>query len=228
MSLRPKLEDKLPSRETYEDFNKLGKQEIGFSDNPKSLYNNPPIPYSLDQIYRAPNPNTIPLYADSQIENSMNQLELEYNHVFSRELSDLQKCYWSDAQKYSGTVEESFYFKFLVFINNCKRSGITPSIVPQAFPIILHGSALDYFYHNCDGNTLTVKELHRQFIQRYENEEHRRNMERKWNSISLRIMILENQNLPMETVFRNLVDRLQQLQRVLDVALRSEAVLRQK
>ncbi|RKF82924.1 putative glycosyl transferase, partial [Golovinomyces cichoracearum] len=124
-----------------------------------------------------------------------------YNHGFSRELSDLQKYYWSDAQKYSGTLEESFNFnfKFLIFINSCKRSGIPPNIVPQAFPIMLHGSALDYFYHNCDGHTLTIKELHRQFIQRYENEEHRRNMERKWNSISLRKMILENQNLPMET-----------------------------
>ena len=32
--LRPKAEDKMSSRETYEEFNKLGKQKIGLSDNP--------------------------------------------------------------------------------------------------------------------------------------------------------------------------------------------------
>ncbi|TQS33548.1 hypothetical protein Golomagni_06104 [Golovinomyces magnicellulatus] len=179
-------------------------------------------------IYHAPNPNMAPLYDDAQLESALNQLELDYNYGFSREISNLQKCYWLHLQKYSGTKEESFNYKFFIFINNCKRSGIPPKTVPQAFPIMLHGSALDYFYHNCNGRNMTVHDLHKHFIRRIKNEEHRRNMERKWNSTSLRQMVKENPDKPMEGKFRKLVECLQQLQRVLDIDLRSESVLRQE
>ncbi|POS82128.1 hypothetical protein EPUL_006743, partial [Erysiphe pulchra] len=201
----------------FEKYCKLAKSSIEPLNNPVE-----------SNIYHTPNPSLTPLYADTQIESALNQLELDYDHGFGRELSNLQKCYWLESQKYSGTMEESFNYKFLIFINNCKRSGIPPKTIPQAFPIMLHGSALDYYYHNCDGRDMTVNDLHKHFIKRYENEEHRRNMERKWNSISLRQMVKSNPDMPMEETFRKLVERLQQLQRVLDIDLRSESVLRQK
>ncbi|RKF73486.1 putative glycosyl transferase, partial [Golovinomyces cichoracearum] len=168
------------NKDEYEKYRKLAESTIEKGNDSQNqicdeLSNN----HSEQNIYHAPNPSMTPLYADAQLQSALNQLELEYNHGFSRELSNLQKCYWLDSQKYSGTMEESFNYKFLIFINNFRRSRKPPNVVPQAFPIMLQGSALDYIYQNCDGRKMSIYDLHKHFIRHYENEEYRRNMERK-------------------------------------------------
>ncbi|RKF77701.1 putative glycosyl transferase [Golovinomyces cichoracearum] len=194
------------NKDEYEQYRKLAESTIEKGNDSHhqvcdELSNN----HSEHNTYHAPNPNMTPQYVDAQLQSALNQLELEYNHGFSRELWNLQKCYWLDSQKYSGTMEKSFNYKFLIFINNCKRSGIPANVYPQTFPIMLHGSALDYIYHNCDGQNMSIYDLIKHFIRRYENEEHRRNMERKWNGISLRQMVKDNPDKPMEENFWRLI-----------------------
>lgn len=63
-----------------------------------------------------------------------------------RELSNLAKIYSDDA-KYSG-CNDSYIFKLAIFHNICLRADVLPEAKIKAFPTMLKGLALDYYYFN--------------------------------------------------------------------------------
>ena len=93
---------------------------------------------------------------------------------------------------------------------------------------MLAGAALEYYYTSCRGQNLDITTLYERLRNRFEGEEHRRNMLREWNNTTLRQMIQEQLDKSKETVFRTMVQRLQNLQRGLDIELQSESNLRNK
>ena len=84
---------------------------------------------------------------------------------------------------------------------------------------MLAGAALEYYYTSCRSQNLDITALYERLRSRFEGEEYRRNMLREWNSTTLRQMIQEQPDKSKEVVFRTIVQRLQNLQRGLDIEL---------
>ena len=68
-----------------------------------------------------------------------------------RELSNLAKMY-TEESKYSGE-NNNFDFKLTVFHNICSRANVPEEAKAKAFPIMLHGLTLDYYYLNIANST---------------------------------------------------------------------------
>lgn len=67
-----------------------------------------------------------------------------------RKLSNLVKIY-IDNIRYNG-CNDSFTFKLAIFYNICSRADISSEVKIKAFPIMLKGLALDYYYSNINTN----------------------------------------------------------------------------
>ena len=93
----------------------------------------------------------------------------------SRELMAIAKSYANDNYKYSGEATDSFNYKFTIFVNHCKRAKVSPDALLKAFPIMLTGIALEFYYINCRGKYHTINDLFAVFKNYFEEDEHKRN-----------------------------------------------------
>lgn len=77
---------------------------------------------------------------------------------YGRELSNLAKLY-TDEAKYSGE-DDSFTFKLAIFHDICAQANIPHEAKLKAFPTMLKGLALDYYYSNISisGNVIAFDE----------------------------------------------------------------------
>jgi len=149
-------------------------------------------------------------------------------HNNSRELTTLAKLYTSDEYKYKGDPLDSFDYKYTIFIDNCQKAAISSNTLPQAFSTMLSGPPLKYYYTNCHNQNMMITELYSRYRDHFEGSEHQQNILREWNDITLQKMTRDQPDQQQETVFRNMVQKLQQLQRGLDNELRTESTLRNK
>ena len=88
--------------------------------------------------------------------------------------------------KYGGLITQSLDRSFAIFMDLCDRAEIPPKIYPRAFPTMLQGTALDFYYTNCSGYDLELKQLFRMFKDHFEGKEHVHNLLREWNATTLR------------------------------------------
>jgi hypothetical protein len=65
-------------------------------------------------------------------------------------LINLAKLY-TDEQKYSRD-NDTFDYKFNIFLDLCERTDVPPDIHIKAFPTMLKGAALNYYYTSCKTN----------------------------------------------------------------------------
>jgi hypothetical protein len=82
----------------------------------------------------------------------------------------LAKAY-VDEDRYSGHPDDSFEYKFSIFLDNCERVGIPPEAQNLAFPIMLTNLAKDYYYKSYRTNHLTLDQLHEAMQRRFETDE---------------------------------------------------------
>ena len=149
------------------------------------------------------------------------------NHGHSKELAALSKMYTND-DKYGGSPTESLNYKFTIFMDLCKRAEIPQETLPKAFPSMLRSMALEHYYSSCQGHGLTLQQLFQRFQAHFEEEEHRRNMLREWNSINLRTLIRASPDKNKGTVFTEMTHQLRQIQRSLDPKFQSDSTLRNR
>jgi hypothetical protein len=57
--------------------------------------------------------------------------------------------------KYSGE-DDNFDFKFTIFHDFCSRADVPQKAKVKAYPTMLHGLVLDYYYTNLKNVTLTL------------------------------------------------------------------------
>src|SRR5438045_8818690 len=75
---------------------------------------------------------------------------------------------------------------------------------------------------------MMITELYSRYRDHFEGSEHQQNILREWNDITLQKMTRDQPDQQQETVFRNIVQKLQQLQRGLDNKLRTKSMLQNK
>ena len=76
---------------------------------------------------------------------------------YRQELSIIIKMYIKKS-KYKGN-RDSFNFKLIIFYNICRRTNILYKAKAKAFPIILKGLVLDFFYLNNTINKLSFQDI---------------------------------------------------------------------
>ncbi|KAI6245663.1 hypothetical protein HI914_06006 [Erysiphe necator] len=151
--------------------------------------------------------------------------QLDGKQEFSRELTTLARLYTNDSQKYDGTLTDNITYKYSIFLNNCKNAGITFEMLPSAFPTMLHGRALEYYYMNCQNRNLSVENLITCFKEYFEGAQHRRHRLFEWNNISLRNILHQNPDHDKGKLFIEMVENLRKLQQGLDQEHRTDGAM---
>jgi hypothetical protein len=186
----------------------------------------------LGQAYTQPQVHTqsrIPAPVQSQAptpgRQEMPPYELDIPD-YSRQIANLSKIY-ADEDRYSGQSDDSFDFKFSIFVSNCVRSGIPMSAQGLAFPTMLTGLAKDYYYKSCQG-LHTVEQLCDAIHKRFETEEQGRLNLLNWDTLTLDSTIKKNPEKSTAQCLDILIKQMTTTQRNLPVAYHSDYILRDK
>ena len=145
-----------------------------------------------------------------------------------RELSNLAKIY-TDEAKYSGR-NDSFTFKLAIFHDICSRADVPPEAKMKAFPTMLKGLALDYYYSNISTSVVALNfdQVCNSIRNYFEGAEYKRSVLSKWNELTLKSVISKNEGKPMEECLEKLIDELRHLQHGLDPELRTDRFIHNK
>lgn len=127
-------------------------------------------------------------------------------------LVNLSKLY-TDEQKYSGNID-SFDFKYSIFLDLCERTEILREVYLKAFPTMLKGAALNYYYTSCKSNPYitSLQDLCANIKQYFEGAEHERNTLMKWNDLTLKKTLEKNPGKSIKDSLQLLVQELRALQ----------------
>lgn len=147
-----------------------------------------------------------------------------------RELSNLARMY-TDEQKYSGE-NDSLVFKMTIFHDICTRADVPPEARLKAFPTMLKGLALDFYYSNVSisGTATTLDQVCYSIQAYFEGAEHKRSVLSRWNETTLKSTMskTENDGKSMEVCLLLLIKDLRHLQFGLDPQLRSDEFIHNK
>jgi hypothetical protein len=103
------------------------------------------------------------------------ELDRQPQTDYSRQIANLSKIYTNE-DRYSSQLDDSFDFKLDIFVDNCKRVGILVEAFGLAFPTILTRLAKDYYYKSCR-NYSDVEQVCDAIRKRFEtNEQGRLNL----------------------------------------------------
>lgn len=131
---------------------------------------------------------------------------------------------YTDEAKYSGE-NDSFAFKLTIFHDICSRADVPHEAKLKAFPTMLKGLALDYYYSNVSiSGPMSFDEVCWAMRLYFEGAEYRRSFLSKWNGLTLKSIVgqTENEGKTMEECLQLLVKELRHLQHGLDPELRTE------
>lgn len=135
---------------------------------------------------------------------------------------------YNEDMKYGGLPTESLTLKFGIFTDLSSKAGLPKEGLATGFSSMLKGTALQHYYSSCHGHGFDIRQLLNRFENHFEGEEHRRNMLREWNSVSLRSEWSKDPNKPKAKLFNDMVERLRLIQQGLDPEYRSDSALRNK
>jgi hypothetical protein len=111
----------------------------------------------------------------------------------------------------------------------CDRADVPQSAKLKAFPTMLKGLALDYYYSNMStGTPITFDEVCFSMRNYFEGAEYRRSILSKWNNLTLKSVMTSNEGKSAEECLQLLIKQLRHLQHGLDPELRSEKFIHNK
>lgn len=146
---------------------------------------------------------------------------------YGRQLANLTKMY-TDESRYSGE-EDNFDFKLTMFRDLCDRADVPNDAMAKAFPTMLRGLALDYYYSNLSASKhLPFDDVCNAVRDYFEGAEYRRSTLTKWNSLTLKSVMEKNKDKSMEECLQLLLKDLRHLQHGLDSGLRDERFIHNK
>jgi hypothetical protein len=139
---------------------------------------------------------------------------------YARIVGEVAKMYNED-MKYSGH-NSSFRNKRTIFEDVCQRADLPPNQYMRAFPIMLKGLALDYYY-NTGLSKLSYLETCEKLRTFFEPPEYYRANLNKWNSITLNTVAASHPDKTIGEAVQLLVNELTELQHGLEEDLRKPA-----
>ena len=205
----------------FESVKESSKNPIISASNAPTLLANPnPVisstadptkqPASGNVLPNRPNPEQVQQY---QFKNapitSWNRSEPLRQEDGAKEIINLMKAYTDDV-KY-GQAGDNFALRLTIFESKCKMVSLPESARAKAFPTMLKGLALDYYYKTLLHKDLDYHALQEAVQSRFEDTNFRQTAMLRWNAKSLQQTILENPNKSTAECFDILVNDLQEI-----------------
>jgi hypothetical protein len=131
---------------------------------------------------------------------------------------------YTEEDRYSGHSDDSFGFKFSIFLDNCKRASIPTKAQGLAFPIMLTGLAKDYYYKSCR-TYRDIDQLCEVMYKRFETDEQGRLNLLIWETLTLNDTIKKNPNKPIAQCLDILIKQITTIQRNLPMAYHADKIL---
>ena len=105
---------------------------------------------------------------------------------------------YTEEAKYSGR-NDSFTFKLAIFHDICSRADVPPEAKMKAFPTMLKGLALDYYYSNIStSGAMNFDQVCNSIRNYFEEAEYKRSVLSKWIELTLKSVISKSKGKPME------------------------------
>ena len=125
-----------------------------------------------------------------------------------RELSNLAKIYTNN-KKYSDR-NDSFIFKLAIFHNICLRADVLPETKMKAFPTMLKGLVLDYYYSNISIYAIVINfdQVCNSIKNYFEGVKYKQSVLLKKNKLIFKSVISKSKVKPMEEYLKKLIDKL--------------------
>jgi hypothetical protein len=186
----------------------------------------PPIPQH-QQVPRENTPLRQPTSYRFQSTPFLNQDPPQQPQV-AKQLTDLTKLYSNDDMKYSGDTYEVLDSKLLIFYDCCHRLGIPQWQFAGAFPTMLKGRALSFYYDRLCG-TPEPRDFDTMVSRvkgHFENQERNQTYLTDWRNTTLSRIISENPDMSKIDCLDLLFDKLTKIQRALPTVGQSEEALR--
>ncbi|KAI1003494.1 hypothetical protein K3495_g4718 [Podosphaera aphanis] len=128
---------------------------------------------------------------------------------YGREITNMAKFY-TEEKKYGGTGE-GLDHKLKIFYNICDRADVPEEAYEKAFPTMLKGLALDFYYTN-ELSNLSFQKVTENLRNYFQGPEFLRKNLGEWNSITLKKIMAENSNKSTVECLQLLIYKLRQLQ----------------
>jgi hypothetical protein len=150
------------------------------------------------------------------------------NQQTTKQLADLAKLYTSDDMKYGGDTYEVIESKLLIFYDCCHRLGILQGQYNNAFPTMLKGRALTFYYDRLCGipEPRNFQDMIGRIKVHFENEERSQMYLSDWWNTTLIKIVTENPGKPKTECLELLFDKLTSIQQALPSIGSSEESLR--
>ncbi|POS82095.1 hypothetical protein EPUL_006805, partial [Erysiphe pulchra] len=195
----------------------------------------------LDEGHDSGNPSAEQNENDTKDSNNSNNTKTEpisfnpanYNqtqkypepHQNHKDIANLTRTY-NDEIKYSGETSDNFDNKFNIFMDYCTRFGISSQALHDAFPCMLKGMSLTFYYNKCRGKS--IENLQILMKSNFEGPEYQRYNLKRWNKLTFQNIIDSNPDKnPMEQI-TILTITLDKMQKTLSPEWQSEAVMHNK
>ena len=144
---------------------------------------------------------------------------------YGRDLATLAKMY-TEESKYSGE-DNNFDRKLTIFNNLYNRVGIPQEAKIKGFPTILRGITLNFYYKNKATYT-TFNSIYNTIRNHFKGLEYKRRVLTKWNTITLKTVIIKNKSKSTGNYLQLLLNDLRHLQHSLNANLRNDDFLHNK
>ena len=145
-------------------------------------------------------------------------------HTYGRELNMLAKLLHAD-DLYSGEPQESFDYKYMIFLDHTRRAGLPGGETQLAFPMFLKGLARDFYYKRC--RWMPIAQAIEGIKKRFETDERTRHLIQEWEKASLQSYLSQG-NKTTRQALDELVKELSTLQQSLPEAYQPDSIMRDK
>ncbi|CZT50838.1 uncharacterized protein RSE6_11900 [Rhynchosporium secalis] len=147
---------------------------------------------------------------------------------YGRELATLAKLY-QETMNFSGQGD-SLTSKLLIFYDTCDKADVPPEAFTKAFPTMLKGPALEYYYHGLNSITGAPKELiiHNivtKMLLKFENDELHRAALTNWNFLTLQSIQSKESDKTIFQYFELLVTQIRELRHNIPESMRNEDIV---
>lgn len=140
-------------------------------------------------------------------------------------LTELTKLY-SDDKRFGGEIYDVLENKLRIFYDCCQKIGIGDDQYANAFSVMLKGRASTFYYDKLIGNHYTFEKMIYETRCHFETEEKRQQYLTEWRETTFARIIEKNSDSSRLECLEKLFDKLQTIQRGLDISYQSDLTLR--
>jgi hypothetical protein len=140
------------------------------------------------------------------------------------QIATLIKMYSNPEHKYGGS-RDVFDQKMQIFTSYCQQAGVPPDGLVVAFPNMLKGEALEFYFANLQRfarECLYLKDAALIIKNHFENEQHKINVLQQWNRLSFDAVAAENPDKTRLEQFDALEEKLRKLNLALPANMQND------